>query len=451
MRISRLQSYALSFLASVLPATFTVGDEVYGDFTYTVSEGAITITGYTGNGGSVVIPSEIETLPVKIIGAQAFRNNKDISAISIPEGITHIDELAFDGVKFVKDLTLPDSLETIGAHAFARMYSTETISFGSKLKQITDGAFAYFGARIVELPEGLEYIGDRAFSGSPELIKLTIPSSVTHIGEGLTYNCKEMEIVEVSENNPYYASLNGVLFSKDFTHLMGYPTGRWDISYTIPEGVREIDALAFHTTYRLRNVEFPSTLAHIHRGAFFSCTHISSIDLPDGLLEIGEAAFGVCDALKSVTIPASVTNMGEKAFMDCPQLGELIFIGNRPTAAENILESSDGCVVFYKFGSTGWESMFANRWPIPYSANIWEGAEDGFVNWLELDWFGRFHVSRHGWTYQEDIEWIYPAGENPSSFYFFDQTAQIWSWTSELVYPIAYQISPPHGWIHLTN
>lgn len=452
MRIPHAKLIILPFIVSVLLCSFACGDEVYGDFTYTISEGSVTITGYTGAGGEVAIPVEIESLPVKVIGNEAFLEKAEITAILIPEGITHIGDLAFAGVMWIRELVLPDTLETIGSRAFERLLYASTVSFGSGLKKIGPGAFGYIGTRWITLPEGLEEIGDNAFGGSFEIRQVTIPSTVTKLGEGIVLNCSRLEIIEVSEDNQHFASHNGVLFNKDYTRLLAYPSGRYSNTYTVPEGVTDIGPKAFFRTLSLKYLNLPSSLKRIKDFAFFRCGSLRPMELPDGLVEIGPFAFGNCSAFESMTVPDTVAIIGENAFTDCGRLRELIFMGDRPFAPDNILESSEYCTVFYMLGSNGWDSLFANRTPILYSAGIWVGADKVFLqDWLWLDWFGRFHMSTHGWTYQENIEWLYPAGDDSSGFHFFDQNAQTWNWTSDRVFPYIYQFAPQSQWILLSN
>src|ERR1017187_5566799 len=106
----------------VLPAL------VNAQFTFTSNNGAITITGYTGPGGrSVVIPSIIQGLPVKIIGDDAFSPYfGNTSGTSLPTS-----------------LTIPDSVTSIGNSVFYECYSLTNISIGSGVGSIGAGTFAY--------------------------------------------------------------------------------------------------------------------------------------------------------------------------------------------------------------------------------------------------------------------------------------------------------------------
>ncbi|MGN7403182.1 leucine-rich repeat protein [Cytobacillus praedii] len=126
-------------------------------FTYTVSEGKATITGYDISGGlDVVIPNMLGGYPVKIIGDGAF-NQKGITSVVIPEGLT-----------------------TIGSYALA-WNELKSVVIPASVTHINSGAFEKNDLRSVTLSEGLQYIGVWAFLNNANLTSITIPSTVTNI------------------------------------------------------------------------------------------------------------------------------------------------------------------------------------------------------------------------------------------------------------------------------
>jgi hypothetical protein len=135
------------------------------DFSYDLSEDGrgIKITGYTGNGGSVVIPSKIEDLPVVEIGQLAFTGQigkrQAITSIVIPLGIVKIGMNAFSYLTNLTAITLPDGLKIIPNNVFSACKSL----------------------RKANLPSSLEAIHGQAFSGCGELAELIIPASLTGV------------------------------------------------------------------------------------------------------------------------------------------------------------------------------------------------------------------------------------------------------------------------------
>ena len=145
----------------------TSGTYIQGGFSFTVNGTAITITGYSGPGDVLAIPS---TLPgvngtVTAIGQAAFQGFSSLTSVIIPDGVTSIGEGAFYGCSGLRSMTIPSSVTTIGADAFEGC---------SDLTSVT-------------IPNSVTSIGDNAFNGCSSLTSVTIPNSVTSIGKGTFY------------------------------------------------------------------------------------------------------------------------------------------------------------------------------------------------------------------------------------------------------------------------
>ena len=104
----------LSSLLLIPPASA----EQWGGFTYTESDGAITITGYSCPDGAAVIPSLIDDKPVVRIGYQAFFECAGLTSVTIPSSVTTIDQRAFYGCVGLTSAVIPGSVRHIGHHAF---------------------------------------------------------------------------------------------------------------------------------------------------------------------------------------------------------------------------------------------------------------------------------------------------------------------------------------------
>ena len=190
-------------------------------------------------------------------------------------------------------------------------------------------------------------IGDYAFEGCSSLESIEIPSSVTSIGNGAFIECRSLESISIERNNQKYLSENGVLFNRDKTELIKYPSNKKDIiKYTIPSSVMSIcdeafyscgslttieipDAVtnigkyAFWECNKLEKIEIPNGLADIKSGMFGGCEHLTSIELPSGVTSIGDFAFEGCSRIESINIPSSVTSIGSSAFNECSRLASI--------------------------------------------------------------------------------------------------------------------------------
>ena len=163
-------------------------------------------------------------------------------------------------------------------------------------------------------------IGDGAFRCCDGLTSITIPDSVTSIGYSAFEDSIGLTSINVASNNNCFSSNNGVLFNKKKTELIGYPEGKSQTSYTIPNSVTSIGKRAFIYCSSLTSITIPDSVTSIGEDAFWGCAGLTSITIPNSVTSIGDDAFKDCTGLKSITIGNSVTSIGGGAFYNCTGL-----------------------------------------------------------------------------------------------------------------------------------
>src|SRR5262245_21798197 len=184
------------------------------DYTYITNNGTITITSYLGPGGAVAVPNAINGLPVTTIGDWAFLSSTNLTSLDVPDTVTDIANYAFYSCTNLASVTLPSSLTNIGIAAF--MFCS--------------------GLNDVLLPTNINSVGPAAFAQCTALTKVAIPASVNLLGPALFYGSTSLTAITVDSNNPFYTSVDGVLFNKDLTTFLEWPAGKAQ-SCTIPYGV----------------------------------------------------------------------------------------------------------------------------------------------------------------------------------------------------------------------
>jgi len=168
------------------------------------------------------------------------------------------------------------------------------------------------------------------FYGLTTLISITIPASVTYI-DGNTFNsCSMLVSIEVDPGNTEYASVDGILVTKDMSALISYPPAKANI-VTIPNGITTIGNMAFNTNTKITSVTIPDSVTSIG-GSFSSCENLTSVTIGNGVTNIGQYAFAWCTSLASITIPDSVTSIEDSAFQGCTSLTSVTFEGTITSA-----------------------------------------------------------------------------------------------------------------------
>lgn len=163
-------------------------------------------------------------------------------------------------------------------------------------------------------------------SNSEYLEVLNIGKNIEKIDPWALTNCPVLKAINVSEDNKYFTSINGVLYSKDMTRLIAYPNGKTALTtdkdgkvtgggtIKLPETVKVIGENAFYMCSNLYSIEFNEGLEKVENKAFLKCTNLLSLEFPDTLSEIGVDSFSYCDSLTHLEIPASVKSIGDYAF-----------------------------------------------------------------------------------------------------------------------------------------
>lgn len=161
-----------------------------------------------------------------------------------------------------------------------------------------------------------------AFSNNETMESITIPESITNIGSVQFQEYQNLKMINVSPDNPSYCSEDGVLFNKEKTTLLRYPSAKYG-SYSIPKTVKKILEYAFYKCKNLKSVTIPSSVKEIGESAFSVCSSLRSVTVPSGITTVASALFSYCNNLTSVSLPESVTAIGDDAFNYCDQLTDI--------------------------------------------------------------------------------------------------------------------------------
>ena len=177
-------------------------------FTYVNHGDSIEITGFDNSVSDVVIPSEIEGLPVTAISVGAFYLST-ITSIEVPNTVTSIGEMAFLGCTSLKSVKLSTGVAKIDKNAFGSCSALQEIQVakdnpnfsslnGVLYSKKQDTLVIYPAAKTDAayiIPSCVTSVAMYAFSENPYLETLTIPNSLIKVGDSAFYNCKNLRAV----------------------------------------------------------------------------------------------------------------------------------------------------------------------------------------------------------------------------------------------------------------
>lgn len=252
-----------------------------GDFAYSEDEQGITVIGYIGADTEITIPSTINGKSVIAIGANVI--NPTIKKVVVDSTVNHILGCAFSTAIYNRD----------------------------------EGFFALKEVEIIG--NSLISIGERAFEGT-DIDAINIPSSVQIISNIAFRNCINLKRINVDQANVLFSSYGGVLFNKDMTELIIYPSGKLDAEYTLPLTTRTVGQYAFENSHNLIKIILNAELEKIESYAFYGCIRLIDLKLPEGLLKIDSFAFKGCNRLFSLALPVNLAEFNGSAVIDCSSL-----------------------------------------------------------------------------------------------------------------------------------
>jgi|GEM_PF-1515455 len=298
----------LFFGAIFVASTYSVSAAQDGDYIYLQSGGFATITGYTGAGGAITIPSTLGGYPTVAIGEYAFLECDSLTSVTIPNSVTTIGYEAFEYCTNLTSVTIPNSITSIGTYAFHHCTNLTSVIIPNSVTSIRWYSFAECtNLTSVTIGSGVTTIEDYAFYDCTNLTSVTLPNSVTSIGEYAFDHCTSLAFVTMGSS---VATIGNFAF-QSCTSLT---------SVTIGSGVTSIGDGAFIFCTALTAVNIPNSVISIGNSSFYDCASLTSITIPNSVTSIGQGAFTSCIALTSVSIGSGVTVIGNYAFTVCTAL-----------------------------------------------------------------------------------------------------------------------------------
>lgn len=386
-------AFAESNLTSIiLPSSVTsIDEEAFSDC------GSLT---------SIDMPSSVTT-----IGDNAFYGCTGLTSITIGNSVTTIGNRAFENCSFLTSITIPNSVTNIGTEVFSGCTSLSHIVVDSSNQKYdnrndcnaiieTASNTLVYGCKNTVIPNTITTIGDHAFKNQTSLTDITIPNSVITIGFGAFINCRGLVTLTVpntvttirreaflwipnviysgnATDSPWGANTINGCVDGDFVYTDNTKTNLVDYvgnggSIIIPDTVTTLNRDIFsHVT--VTSITFGNNVSEIpeymfsekvdlisvtiNNGivgeySFVDCANLTSLIIGNGVTSIGNGGFGECTGLTSITIPSSVTNIGGWAFNTCTSLISITCNATTPPVlGTEPFDNTNDCPIYVPSGS----------------------------------------------------------------------------------------------------
>ncbi len=282
---------------------------------------------YYGVEGAVEIPETVSYNDVeyKVVGidTNAFANQSGMTSVILPNSLLYL--AGFRGCSGLTSIEIPNSVIYIDSGSFEYCSALSSVSIGNAVTHIYSGAFYGCTALTsIVLPDAVSFIGEDAFYNCSSLTYVFFGASVETIGTYAFIGCGALETIEVSENNPFYKSIDGVLFDHNENMLLYYPRGKTGEHYSVPSTVTAIGDNAFIYNTHIASVTLGESVISIGAFAFNACINLTEINLPNSVTTIGNAAFADCEALSSIVLPKYLTTINATVFSNCSSLQHIV-------------------------------------------------------------------------------------------------------------------------------
>ena len=332
---------------------------------------------------SIILPNRLAS-----IGGYAFYSCSRLTSVTIPNSVSSIRSGAFSGCSNLSEVycyaeNVPETAEkafydtpigmstlhvpaqSVEAYRAAKPWSdfkeivplsdNPSPANGIIFSVKDDGTLEVTGVETtmttVDIPstaivDGKEYqvtsIGKRAFEGRDDIKYLSIPHSVTSIGEFAFIDCGNNMTVNIADPEAWCKMEIGNEHSSPLSHakkVLVYDIETDQID--IPEGVTSIGKYTFYQCQCIKSLNIPATVTSIGSSAFEGCTGLSSLALSEGLESIGGSAFESCTGLTSLSIPSTVNSITVNAFRNCKGITDVYcYAENVPNTDENAFDGT---------------------------------------------------------------------------------------------------------------
>lgn len=289
--VGRLAFYGTQWLKDRAPSEYVILDRC--------------LVAYQGNGESASIPEMVVGIADSaftdyVDSDGRYMYNKTLKSLIIPDSVLKIGEKAFESCNSLVSVSGGENVAIVEVDAFGGRYS-ETPWLASRTDEFVmlgSSMLKYNGnEEVLSIPVGVTCAN---CISEASITKISVPTSVLHLiisSYGMLTDLYEtLEYIDVADNNSVYCSVDGVLYSKDMTKLIKYPSAKTDVSFQIPESVSVVNDEAFRGCKFTISLTIPKSVTYIGKEAFYGAD-FAALEIPMGI----KIEKGALDAMSELT------------------------------------------------------------------------------------------------------------------------------------------------------
>ena len=318
-----------------------------------------------------------------------FAYDESVTSVVIGEGVTSVGKASFLYCYNITDVSLPSTLQRIGDGAF---YGNDlgSLTIPDSVTELGNYAFSHCaGLTTVILSEGLTEIPGDAFGDCEALTDITIPAGVTDISGNAFYNCGNLTTIRGIPGTyaETFAGTHGYEFVATMTVTAEGTCGD-SVNWALYDGgTLRITGAGSMDSYSLESpapwyssrasitfVTIQNGVTSIGSYAFFDCCNLTGASIPTSVETLGSSVFEQCTSLESIVIPEAVNLIPSQAFSGCSSLTDATVSGITATFGSDVFKNCPAGLVIHGYDRSP-ADLYAHEMGFTFDA--WPSSESG--------------------------------------------------------------------------
>ncbi len=331
---------------------------------------------YSGRDENLIIPDNFAGKPVTIITRGVFQHHTELKTVIVPDTVEEMRQYTFQGCTSLYYVKLSEKLKTIGNCSFYGCSSLVEITIPDSVTSLGSLMFQNcYSLKTVNLGKNTSSIGPYTFDGCTALTDVTIGIKLGTSGFNDIFNSASMNLpvslvkVDVSADNPYLMSHDGVVYNKWLSKLLFYPYGKTDEKFYASRDLLIVDTYSIANNPYIKTIDLPTKCTQINDNGIFGCTALTTVS-SSGIQQLGASVFAGCTELSDINFGDKIISIGERCFSSCTKLKAISLGKGLVSIGENAFElTSSDLKINYAGSDVEWQAIKGYEYLAEFSIN----------------------------------------------------------------------------------